>query len=72
MRYAGCLKRIALKRAEDLLLVLESYAPNVGSEALCSEIYFKAVDDGVPEDDRVLMLAEYIVSGLKEDKWPWS
>lgn len=61
-----------MNKAEDLLLVLQSYAPSPSAEADCSVSYFAALDDGASENDLVLILSESLVSGLKEGKWPWS
>ena len=61
-----------MRKAENLLLILQSYAPNPATEADCATKYFKMVDDGAEEDELVLMLSESLVSGLKNGYWPWS
>lgn len=61
-----------MRKAEELLLILQSYAPDSGAQADCATEYFKAVDDGLSEDDQVISLCEKILTGLRDGKWPWS
>jgi hypothetical protein len=61
-----------MRKAENLLLILQSYAPDNLAQSDCSVEYFKMVDDGAQEDDLVLTLSELIATGLRDGKWPWS
>lgn len=61
-----------MRKAENLLLVLQTYAPDNLSQSDCAVEYFKMVDDGAQEDDLVLALSEAIATGLRHGRWPWS
>lgn len=61
-----------MRRAEEILLVLQSYTNDPGAQADCATEFFKSVDDGISENDIVILLCEKIMLGLKEGKWPWS
>lgn len=61
-----------MRKAENLLLILQSYAPDNLAQSDCATEYFRMMDGGASEDDLVLVLSEAIATGLRDGRWPWS
>jgi len=55
-----------------LVKVLQSYAPNLAAQEICSLLVADAIADNVSGPGLDLILASAIVDGLRYGNWPWT
>lgn len=57
--------------AYNLLMILQSYAPDGIAQQKCANAYNEAIADGTTGNKLVALLAGYLIDGLTYGNWLW-
>lgn len=60
------------KNADMLLSILQYYAPTGSAQQVCTEMYLRAQQEGIRDDDLVKVMTGALYDGLQYGNWPWT